>query len=119
MAGRSSYSDLSAEIEAMYERKKQTSAEYDRRDDWRKELHRFLAQKYPQCRLVFFGSTVNGFGTSGCDIDLTLFLPQFGYGGSRLNDIASCFPRSRFEIEVSEESVFQYQTKFKPSIHVW
>ena len=81
---RSSYSTLSAEIEAMYEREKQTSAEYDRKDGWRKELHRFLAQKYPQCRLVFYGSTTNGFGTSGCDIDLTLFLPQYGYGGSHL-----------------------------------
>ena len=101
MAGRSSYSTLSAEIQAMYERKKQTSAEYDRRDGWRRDIHKIMAQKCPECRLVFFGSTAN-FGTSGCDIDLTLFLPHsYSFGGSGLYDIARHFPKSRFQTQVN------------------
>ena len=113
MAGKSkqSYSELSAEIEAMYESKKQTSAEYNRKDEWRGEIRGIIAQKCPGCRLVFFGSTVNGFGITGCDIDLTLFLPQsYGYSASRLYDIADRFPKSRFQTRV--RITFLYQMIF-------
>ncbi|GFT31768.1 speckle targeted PIP5K1A-regulated poly(A) polymerase, partial [Nephila pilipes] len=43
-------------------------------------IHKLLLPYYPECKIEMFGSSVNGFGTRGCDLDLMFSpCPDFQY----------------------------------------
>ena len=71
----SKYKRLSSEIEEKYEKTKQTDAEYERKNRWRAEIEGTIKQLYPECNLVLTGSSASEFGSSGCDVDVSLILP--------------------------------------------
>lgn len=39
-------------------------------------LKEMLSNMFPHCNASLFGSCVNGFGNTGCDLDITLDLKQ-------------------------------------------
>ncbi|GFO01492.1 histone-lysine N-methyltransferase SETMAR [Plakobranchus ocellatus] len=52
--------------------------DFKEREDIVRDLIKLFAPYYPVCRVYQFGSSVNGFGMQGCDLDLflDLDLPQ-------------------------------------------
>lgn len=60
--------------------------DYYEREGVRKQILYLLRNFYPKCELFIFGSSINGYGCKGCDLDL-LFLPYPKYCNFNFKDV--------------------------------
>ncbi|XP_068699162.1 poly(A) RNA polymerase GLD2-like isoform X1 [Montipora foliosa] len=76
MFGLASRSSLTFEIKEKFETVKESEHTARKKKLWCESIERSIKESYPSSRLILAGSSVSGFATEGCDVDLTLIRPN-------------------------------------------
>lgn len=81
MGAANSYRKLTIDCVALLEQLEPNKGEVRAKTCIRAQVQHILEQQWPSCRVIPFGSSENGFGTGGSDLDLGIYFTDVDVGG--------------------------------------